>query len=250
MKTLLKRSALVLLLAVPARAREFTQADGSKVDGDITGIANGVVQLKTTQGSTVALPVASLSAADRQYAQQWWEERRKYSLAISSLKKKGSQRSKGRDGSLNTVTQDWLYSVSVRNSTNTPTPPLSIKYDVFVSVPGGAPRAAVTHTINIPALKAGGSHSFDTASVNITSYEAPKGSFFVNGQDRKKRDSLEGMTLRISANGREIWLYENLAGLLTGKTLTFGNTTISVSGGKGSPPYSGPPAGLGSSLLR
>ena len=71
-----------------------------------------------------------------------------------------------------------------------------------------------------------------------------------NGQDRKKRDSLEGLTARISANGRLVWVHESSAGLLTGKTLTFGSVTITTSGSKGNPPYSGPPDGLASALLR
>ena len=212
MKVSILASIIGLLLAVQAPSREFTHADGSKVEGEITGIANGVVQISTPQGKTVSLPIASLTEVDKNFARQWWDENRKHGFSISTLRKKGSQRTKGRDGSLDTVTQDWLFAVSVRNSTNTATPPLTLKYDVFVSQPGAAPKSAVTNTLNIPALKPGGTHNFDTASVNITSYEAPKGTFFVQGQDRKKRDSLEGMTLRISAGSRVIWVYESAEG--------------------------------------
>lgn len=250
MNTIIRAGLLALIAASHAHSREFTMADGSKVSGDITGIANGIVQIATQDGKKAAVPVASMTQTDKDFARQWWEENRKYSFSITSLKKKGSGRSKGRTGSVNTVTQDWLFSVTVRNNTNAATPPLSLAYDLFVSEPGVAPRSEARNTINIPALKAGGTHSFDTVSVEVSSYEAPKGMFFTNGQDRKKRDSLEGLTARISANGRLIWIHESSAGLLTGKTLTFGSVTITTSGSKGNPPYSGPPDGLASALLR
>lgn len=248
-RTLFLLTALIILTNA-ARAYDFTRPDGSTLSGEITTIGAGQVTIRTPDGREIRLPVATLTKADEQYARQWWSENRKYWFVISADSKMVTPAAaKGSQGELTVSKRDYAYTVTVRNNTAYATPDLQAEYGVFMTKPGQrTPSAAATGTIHIPALKPGGTHEFETASVDISTYRPPEGYYFKHGHDRRHKDQLQGMTLKLATSGKSIWVHETTPGLL-GTTLSLGaGMSIRVSDNSSSRPYSGPPTGLAAAL--
>ncbi len=246
------RSLLAALLILPsvARAYDFTRPDGSTISGEITVIGAGQVTIRTADARELRLPVTTLTQADEQYARQWWNENRNYWFSISvDSKMVTPAAAKGSAGMVQVSKRDFAYTVKVRNNTAYATPELQAEYSVFMTKPGQrTPTTAATGTIHIPALKPGGTHEFDTASVDISTYRAPDGYHFTHGHDRRHKDQLQGMTLKLATGGKGIWMHESSPGLL-GTTLSLGaGMSIRVSDNSSSRPYSGPPIGLAAAL--
>lgn len=198
--------AALLILPFVARAYDFTRPDGSTISGEITAIGAGQVTIRTTDARELRLPVAMLTKADEQYARQWWDENRKYWFVISADSKMVTPTAaKGGQGELTVSKRDYAYTVTVRNNTAYATPDLQAEYAVFMTKPGQrTPTAAATGTIHIPILKPGGTHEFETASVDISTYRPPEGFHFINGHDRRHKDTLQGMTLKLATGGKGI----------------------------------------------
>jgi hypothetical protein len=242
--------AALLILPSAARAYDFTRPDGSTISGEITAIGAGQVTIRTTDSRELRLPVAILTKADEQYARRWWNENRKYWFIISADSKMVTPAAaKVSQGELTVSKRDYAYTVTVRNNTAYATPDLQAEYALFMTKPGQrTPSAAATGTIHIPALKPGGTHEFETASVDISTYRPPEGFHFINGHDRRHKDTLQGMTLKLATGGKGIWVHESSPGLL-GTTLSLGaGMSIRVSDNSSSRPYSGPPTGLAAAL--
>lgn len=245
-------SLLATLLTLPdaTRAYDFTRPDGSTISGEITAIGAGQVTIRTGDARELRLPVSTLSKTDEQHARQWWNENRKYWFIISADSKMvTSAAAKSSDGMLKVSKRDYAYIVTVRNNTAFATPDLQAQYAVFMTKPGQrTPSAAATGTIHIPALKPGGTHVFQTAAVDISSYRPPEGYFFKNGHNQFHKDQLQGLTLKVTTGGKGIWAYESSPGLLV-TTLSLGpGLNLQVRDNNSSRPYSGPPTGLAAAL--
>lgn len=67
------KSAFILLLAMagPLHAREFTGKNGKKIDAEIVSRTGTQVELKLKDGKVVKVPINSLSGADELFVQTW-----------------------------------------------------------------------------------------------------------------------------------------------------------------------------------
>lgn len=247
------RSLLAALTILPAvaQAYDFTRPDGTLVSGEITAVGNGQVTIRTTDTRELHLPVSSLAPADLDHARQWWDQNRKYWFIIDAeAKLQTGSSTKGSEGMLKVTKRDWAYTVTVRNNTAYATPELQAEYAVFMSKPGqSVATPVITKPFLIPALKPGASHRFQTDSVDISTYRPPDGYYFTNGHGQRHRDQLGGLTVKLATAGKNIWVHESVPGLLGTSVSLAPGLNFRVSDNRTSRAYSGPPAGLASSLL-
>lgn len=68
MNIIARLAPLLVFLAVPASAREWTSTDGRKIQAEMVGLAGDEVTLKLSTGQTANVPLARLSAADQAFA--------------------------------------------------------------------------------------------------------------------------------------------------------------------------------------
>ncbi len=64
-------TAALGISAASAQMREFTSADGRKLQAELTGFADGKAVLKLAGGKTANVPLTSLSAADQEFIDLW-----------------------------------------------------------------------------------------------------------------------------------------------------------------------------------
>lgn len=243
--------ALLILPLTAAQAHEFTLPDGRTVTGSVTAVGNGQVTIRTSDSRELHLPIASLAPADLDHARQWWNENRKYWFIINAeAKMQSGAAAKASEGMLKVTKRDWAYTVTVRNNTAYATPELQAEYAVFMSKPGqNVATPAITKPLRIPALNPGASYQFQTDAVDISTYRPPDGYYFTNGHGQRHRDQLGGLTLKLATAGKNIWAHESVPGLLGTNLSLAPGLSVRVSDNRSSRAYSGPPAGLASSLL-
>ncbi len=64
-------AALALLPAVPSRAREFTSADGRRIEAEVVAVKGETVTIRRSDGKDYTLGLALFSPADQTYLRSW-----------------------------------------------------------------------------------------------------------------------------------------------------------------------------------
>lgn len=246
--------AALLILPSAARAHDFTRPDGSTISGEITAVASDAVHITMADKRNIQVPLAMLAQPDQDHFHQWAVQNHKHALGITGAEKRvGGQKkdkklSNSRGQSLEGHTQDWAFQITVLNKASFTTPALSAEIQLWVDPSGkSGPNAATTATMQIPALKPGGTHVFDTPTVELATVRPPPGFSFTNGHNEMHKHRLHGFTAKLEAKGSAVWVHESKPGLL-GVSIQTGRSTLTATFGKGGPAYSGPPTGLAAAL--
>lgn len=229
----------VCLMLTCLQAREFTLPEG-KVEGDITAVANGMITLRTPDGRQKTIPVGTLTPDDLNHAKQWWEQNRKLWLDVRALPKKDERGKASGSGAGTELRKDVLhYQVEIRNKDKLATPELTVEYTLHVknNLKGGALEPK-TGQVKIPAIAGLGRHIFDTGTVELEVLKTKPGYTFIYGHDNQHKDSLDGLSLVLKADGRTVWLHETKTGYLAGRSEMYGDGISTHVEGR---PYSGPP---------
>ncbi|MCB1279814.1 hypothetical protein [Prosthecobacter sp.] len=209
------------LLLATAYAREFTDASGRKITGEISSASpsQGTVTLIRQDGVVVTFPYKLLTASDQLYVSQWWKENRKFSFRIQSQLVRGSRVNVGaisKETSGGTATANVTearagYVIDIQNFSNEPTPPLVLQCVLFTKADKGAkmdrPLPYTYCEEAMPALNASAQHRFGTADMVLNGARAGSSSMFRSGNAKVMRDQAGGFFLQIWSGDRPVFVY-------------------------------------------
>ena len=206
----------ITLLYPSLEAREFTDNQGRKVEGEVTAFVAGKVSLKRADGQVFQFPLKLLSDADQKYVNEWIVRNKEFRFDVKSTPRKlDSKKQKG----ITTVTvEKWAHEVDLRNSSGMDCQDVQVNYWLFVREDDGSgagrPRLAGSGSEKYPEVGNLRSVALKTNAVELTKTQLSGGYYYADGTRARSSDRLGGIAIRVKALGREVFEFESEDGLL------------------------------------
>ena len=240
----MKTHYLTLLAAVAATAllpaREFTDSQGRKLDAELMSVAGGQATLKRTADNRMfTVPVASFSAADQKFMNDFGAANLSYVFEVNHSKKKLDTETMRTRGEVHTR-EKWSYKVEMRNLQPVELQNLRVDYWLFRKEDEGrgvgAPRVATSGTHKIDSIKGSAVYSFETLPLELSKTKLEGNFIYIDGTRPRSADTVGGIVLRMyDPSGREVFKYateEDLYAAAVGRTR---GSTSNESASKGRP---------------
>jgi hypothetical protein len=233
MKTRLLTPVCVLLALTSLSAREFTDAQGRKLDAEIVSAAAGQVSLKrVADGRLFNVPAATFTEADQKFIAEWAAANTKYSFDVTYTKKKLGE-VKSKRGAVNIEDETWIYKISVKNRLPTAVGDLRVDYWCFRREDGGkgkgAARIETSGSSKIDSITGSGTVMVDTSEIILHKEMLDGGWYYADGTKNQQSDGMGGLAVRIfDKNGKEILKWatkDDLLAAAVGKTMSGGSNS-------------------------
>lgn len=219
---------LLGILVAKAELRTFTNVDGRKVEGKLLVVEDGIAFVRLANDSIAKIPLDSLSAEDKTFATKWWEENKDklgpmdIRLTIDKDTDRVDRtvtRPKGGGGGKNQNTNqvvkkhtidDFIYTCTLKNYTRKNISGLNAEYTIYKRVIGRDKNGLSNKTEEITGekaitlLEAMGSASFDTQKVRCEDSSESGGKGGAKSQMTWKRETILGIVVTISLDGKEL----------------------------------------------
>jgi hypothetical protein len=228
MKHLALIAACGLLGTWMARAepRVFTNTEGKKVEAELMAVDGEIVVIKLTNGSSVKVPIKSLSADDQAFIAAWWEENKdklKSTDVVLTITKKteridrkvtrtgGTGGTGGGQGAVNAplvkklTIDDFHYECELKSYSHKSISDIAVDYTIYkrVSTTDKEGSESVVEEIDgtetIKLLEAQGRASFETDVVTCEDSSETGG----NKPRELKRETILGVVVHLSAGGHD-----------------------------------------------
>jgi hypothetical protein len=115
-----------LLAVAHAELRDFTNTEGKTINGEVTSVSMTHAAIKRgADQKTFSIPLASLSAADREFLSRWREENPEFNLSFSAKKeseKPENERKGNSNGAHKMRSQEVSYRITVTNNGKSASP--------------------------------------------------------------------------------------------------------------------------------
>lgn len=209
MKTRFLTPVCVLLALSGLSAREFTDAQGRKLDAEIVSAAAGQVTLKrTADNRTFTVAAATFTEADQKFIAEWAAANTKYSFDVAYTKKKLGE-VKRKSGAVTYEDETWIYKISVKNRLPLPVGDLRVDYWCFRREDGGkgkgAARIETSGSSTISSITGSGTATVDTSEIILHKEMLDGGWYYADGTKNQQADGMGGLAVRIfDKNGKEI----------------------------------------------
>ncbi len=220
---------LCVFLAISSvlHAREFTDAQGRKLDADILSVAGDQVTLKRKSDMrTFTVASTTFSEDDQKFIEEWSATSMTYSFDISYVKKKISDVKKQK-GVVKMETETWVYEVRVKNRLAVPVGELRVDHWCFRrddEGKGKVPAKIVSSGTNkIESIEGFATVNVDSSEVILEKSQLQGNFYYLNGNKDKQEDGMGGIAIRIfDKNGKEVHSWatkDDLLAATKGKTV-------------------------------
>jgi hypothetical protein len=240
MKTRLLTPVCVLLAFTSLSAREFTDAQGRKLDAEIVSAAAGQVSLKRmADGRLFNVPAATFTEADQKFIAEWAAANTKYSFDVTYTKKKLGE-TKQKSNNTTYEQETWIYKINIKNRQPLAVGDLRVDYWCFRREDGGkgkgSARIETSGSTNIAAIAGSSSVTVDTSEIILNKQKLDGGFYYINGASAIQSDGMGGLAVRVfDKNGKEIHKWatkDDLFAAAVGKTKSGGSNSESTSSPK------------------
>ncbi len=225
---------LLCALGTPASARTFTSPDGRTLEGEIVSATPDMVTLKLASGQVLAAPVSRFSTADQTFITEWNKAnpaKIKYAFDVAFSKEKKSAMKPRRMNNHTITTESWVCNMKITNRSGQTLENVVVDYDVFFTEYGdGTPVVRkLTAKASISAIKNLETLVIPSQEVNLSEYQLDGGFYYPDGSRARKKESIEGMTLRFNhATNAAAFTWTSQNAPKSGVPVSFG--TVSPSG--------------------
>lgn len=212
MKTYLILSSCALIAsALPAR--EFTDLQGRKLEAELTAVSNGQATLKrTSDGRLFTVPVASWSADDQKFMNEFAANNMKYSFEIKYSKKKMGETSLPSSGATETI-EKWAYKIDLRNQSSGNVSGITAHFWLFrkdfTTNGRSSARVQASGSVPVPELARSASAELVSPQVELSKIRLKPGYVFSNGNfgGGQRADQMGGFVVKLTKDGKEIYKY-------------------------------------------
>jgi hypothetical protein len=203
-------SCLIALGTLATQARDFTDASGRKLAGEIIAASGGQVTIKrTADGKAFTVPATTFSADDQKFIAEFAAKPLSLPFEVKYTKTKLGK-TKGRDGVFTIETEEWAYKVALTNKSSMDLEGATIGYWLFRRADeGGATRNGARietkgATSPVPIRK-GATHQFQTSSFTLTKEQLDADYYNPDGTSNTKKDGAGGFALRVFKDGKAVF---------------------------------------------
>ena len=213
MKNSCCRVCYVLTLLVAncfvASAREFTDIQGRKLEGELVSVKGPDVVIKRSADSKLfTLPVSQFSKEDQKLMADFAVAKIKFTFDVKLTQEKLGV-SKSKEDSITSTQERWAYKVDVTNRSSADATDLHVDYWLFLKADDGkiktGPRVQQASTATVGDLKRNNTRQFQTKPVVLSKSQLDGGFYFTDGTKNKARDTLGGVAMRFFQGDKEVF---------------------------------------------
>lgn len=210
-RILLSVLAMALSSAV-GLGREFTDAQGRKLQADIVSLDGAQVTLKrATDGKQFTVPTTTFSAADQDFIRAFAAETITYSFEVKNTRERVSK-SSSKMNNVETEQEEWSYKIDLRNISRGNADNVTVSYWVFVRADDGgktkaAPRLVAADSVKEVSILKAAKYQLVTKPVILTKTKLDGNYYYPDGTKNKSADSLGGFALAVTQGDKRLFEY-------------------------------------------
>jgi predicted outer membrane lipoprotein len=213
----MKRILFGLLLATAfsstvGLAREFTDAQGRKLEADIVSLDGAQVTLKrAADGRHFTVPATTFSAADQDFIRAFAAENITYNFEVKNTRERLGK-SVTKENNEEIEKEEWSYKIDLRNISRANADNVTVSYWVFVRADDGgktkaAPRLIAADSIKEVTILKAAQYQFVTKPVTLTKTKLDANYYYTDGTKNKAADSMGGFVVAIMQGDKRIFEY-------------------------------------------
>jgi hypothetical protein len=223
-----------VLAVVEADPRDFTNTEGKTINGEVLSVSTTHAAIKRGADQKIfSIPLASLSAADKEFLSRWREDNPEFNLSFVAKKeseKPENERNGGSQSSRKIRSQDVSYRVTVTNNGKS-TSPVAQMFFYSQLEENGKPAGLYSQqyvelakkdkhreqylerylkcngTLELPAIDPGKSVDLTTPIVQLvetSSVTSNRNEGFTEEHISKSKDTISGISLIVQYREREV----------------------------------------------
>lgn len=213
--------AISLLTLSAEELREFRNAEGKSLQGELLAVEGASVTIKTNDGRTLKAAANVFSPEDQTYFQSWAAKNKPkpvYQFKAGFAPKRSSIE-RTEEGATKVTYEKWAYQVTVESLASTQIENVEVRYRVFkTSAPvvgsqvNSGPQLSragkysfLEGKQSIPLMTLRKSVTFSTADIPVNKSDLKGGWIYTNGSAEKRAEDLEGIWLKIFHDGKEVF---------------------------------------------
>lgn len=223
---------LCLITGAPIlKAREFTDVQGRKLDAELISVAGGQATMKrASDGRSFVVPVASWSAEDQKFMNEFAAANQKYSFEVRYTKKKmGETKQKSND--VTVEDERWIYKIEIKNRMPVVVSDLRVDYWCFRKADEGKgkgnARIEISGSSKVSSILGSSATTVETDEIIIHKEKLDGGFYYADGTKNQQADGFGGLAVRIfDKNDREVYKFatkDDLLAAAVGKPSTNGS---------------------------
>lgn len=202
---------LVVLLSLEASAREFTDVQGRKLEGELLSVTGDKATIKRADDDKVfTVSVSQFSPEDQKYMKDLGAMQAKYIFDVKLVKDK-LRTSKTKEGNVTVEAERWAYNIGVTNKTSLDAENLRVDYWLFVKADDGkiksGPKIQKAGEAVIGTLKRSAVSQFQTLPLLLSKQTLDGDFYYADGTKNKARDTVGGVALRFFIGAQEVFAW-------------------------------------------
>ncbi|MDB6119257.1 MAG: hypothetical protein JWO08_3038, partial [Verrucomicrobiaceae bacterium] len=203
--------SLIVLFSLDAAAREFTDVQGRKLEGELVSVSGPQAVIKrTADGQAFTVMASQFSADDQKFMQEFGAAQARYVFEVKLVKDKlGATKTK--QNNVTYTSEEWAYKVALTNRSTLDAEDLRVDYWLFLKSDDGkikaGPRVQQSGSTTVKSLKRSGIYQFQTKTLKLSRQELDGGFYFADGTKNKARDSVGGVAMRFFKGDKEVYAW-------------------------------------------
>ncbi len=205
-------SLILIFLSLNASAREFTDVQGRKLEGELISVSGPQAVIKrAADGQTFTVMTSQFSPEDQRFMDEFSVSQMRYVFEVKLAKDKlGATKTK--QNNVTYSAEQWAYKVAVTNRSTVDIDNLRVDYWLFLKADDGkikaGPRVQQSGNVSMKGLlKRAGVYQFQTKTLTLSRQELDGGFYFADGTKNKARDSVGGVALRFFKGNKEVFAW-------------------------------------------
>lgn len=202
----------VSLASAVGNAREFTDAQGRKLEAEIVTLEGNQVTLKrAADGKQFTVPATMFSEADQVFIREYAANNITYSFELKNTRERVNK-SSGRDGNVEIEKEEWSYKIDLRNISRANLENATVSYWVFKRADDGgktkaAPRLAMADSIANVSIAKAAQYQFSTKPVTLIKTKLDGNYYYPDGTKNKSADAMGGFVVAITQGDKRVFEY-------------------------------------------
>lgn len=210
--------ACCLLCVSAATAREFTDVQGRKLEGELVSVTGAQAVIKrTADGRQFTVMASQFSPEDQKFMAEFAASHMHYEFDVKFVKDKLGT-SKSKEYNVTSSAEQWAYKLTVTNKSSGDADNLRMDYWLFLKADDGkiksGPRIQQAGSINVGLLRHSATGQFQTKPLTVTKHELDGGFYYPDGTKNRSKDMMGGIAVRFFRGNTEVYAWASDPDLL------------------------------------
>ncbi len=229
MKANLAIAACLLAISTQSGAREFTDTQGRKLEGELVSVNAGQAVIKRSDGKVVNADVKLFSNDDQKFMTDFAAANLHYGFDVKYSKTKLGK-TKKKEGVYTLESEEWAYKLTLTNKSSGDVSDLRVDYWTFRRDDDGknksGPKVRSSGTVPVGAMRKGAVKEMQTKSFFLNKEQLQADYYHPDGARNTAKDSAGGIALKVFKGDKEVFKWatnDDLLALAGGSVMKSAN---------------------------